>query len=336
MEKIKIKIKPLTKEQLLISADRLTRFKNTEAKYLRVFKDIITGNLITPKFKKQQLDETDYNQLKIMAENIINYSLEILNINPDGNYLINQRLYDYEKSVFKISAQTENLLQNKINYKGITKLFSGNEVKNLKWLEALENSPDIIQMRKEKSLLFPVEKVIICEGITEETLLPVFADIYGFNFDRNGIHIISAGGKNQVVKTYYELAESLKIPIFVLLDKDASDNLLSIKARQREMDNVYILTSGEFEDLLPVPLIERTLAYAFENISLVDLEFLKQEMPKVKILEEIFKNRGLHEFKKSEFANLVKINIKSKEDLSDEIIKILEILQAGTSKKELV
>ena len=27
---------------------------------------------------------------------------------------------------------------------------------------------------------------------------------------------------------------------------------------------------------------------------------------------------------------------KSKEDLSDEIIKILEILQAGTSKKELV
>lgn len=332
----KIKIKPLTKEQLLISADRLTRFKNTEAKYLRVFKDIITGNLITPKFKKQQLDETDYNQLKIMAENIINYSLEILNINPDGDYLINQRLYDYEKSVFKISAQTENLLQNKINYKGITKLFSGNEVKNLKWLEALENSPDIIQTRKEKSLLFPVEKVIICEGITEETLLPVFADIYGFNFDRNGIHIISAGGKNQVVKTYYELAESLKIPIFVLLDKDASDNLLSIKARQREMDNVYILTSGEFEDLLPVPLIERTLAYAFENISLVDLEFLKQEMPKVKILEEIFKNRGLHEFKKSEFANLVKINIKSKEDLSDEIIKILEILQAGTSKKELV
>ena len=332
----KIKIKPLTKEQLLISADRLTRFKNTEAKYLRVFKDIITGNLITPKFKKQQLDETDYNKLKIMAENIINYSLEILNINPDGDYLINQRLYDYEKSVFKISAQTENLLQNKINYKGITKLFSGNEVKNLKWLEALENSPDIIQMRKEKSLLFPVEKVIICEGITEETLLPVFADIYGFNFDRNGIHIISAGGKNQVVKTYYELAESLKIPIFVLLDKDASDNLLSIMARQREMDNVYILTSGEFEDLLPVPLIERTLAYAFENISLVDLEFLKQEMPKVKILEEIFKNRGLHEFKKSEFANLIKINIKSKEDLSDEIIKILEILQAGTSKKELV
>ena len=177
----KIKIKPLTKEQLLISADRLTRFKNTEVKYLRVFKDIITGNLITPKLKKQQLDETDYNIINSLAENIINYSLENLNIKSDGDYLINQRLYDYEKSVFNISSQTEKLLQNKINYKGIIKLFSENEVKNLKWLEALENSPDIIQTRKDQSLLFPIEKVIICEGITEETLLPVFADIYGFN-----------------------------------------------------------------------------------------------------------------------------------------------------------
>ena len=331
----KIKIKPLTKEQLLISADRLTRFKNTEVKYLRVFKDIITGNLITPKLKKQQLDETDYNIINSLAENIINYSLENLNIKSDGDYLINQRLYDYEKSVFNISSQTEKLLQNKINYKGIIKLFSENEVKNLKWLEALENSPNIIQTRKDQSLLFPIEKVIICEGITEETLLPVFADIYGFNFDRNGIHIISAGGKNQVVKTYYELADSLKLPIFILLDKDASDNLLSIKAKQRATDDVYILTSGEFEDLLPVPLIERTLSYAFENISLVDLEFLKQNLPKVKILEEIFKNRGLHEFKKSEFAGLVKLNIKGKEDLSEEIIKILGLLQGNISKKEL-
>lgn len=331
----KIKIKPLTKEQLLISADRLTRFKNTEVKYLRVFKEIITGNLIAPKLKKQQLDETDYQLIKSMAESIINYSLETLNFHSDGDYLINQRLYDYENSVFELSQQTEKLLQNKINYKGITKLFSGNEVKNLKWLDALGNSQDILKTRKAESFLFPVEKVIICEGITEEILLPVFADIHGFNFDKNGIHIISAGGKNQVVKTYYELAENLKIPIFVLLDKDASDNLLSIKARQREIDDVYILASGEFEDLLPLQLVARTLDYAFENISLIDLDFLKQDLPKVKILEEIFKNRGLHEFKKSEFANLVKLNIKGKEDLSEEIINILEILKSNTSKKEL-
>ena len=269
----KIKIKPLTKEQLLISADRLTRFKNTEVKYLRVFKDIITGNLITPKLKKQQLDETDYNIINSLAENIINYSLENLNIKSDGDYLINQRLYDYEKSVFNISSQTEKLLQNKINYKGIIKLFSENEVKNLKWLEALENSPDIIQTRKDQSLLFPIEKVIICEGITEETLLPVFADIYGFNFDRNGIHIISAGGKNQVVKTYYELADSLKLPIFILLDKDASDNLLSIKAKQRATDDVYILTSGELRICCQFRLLKERFPMPLKIFRLLTLNF---------------------------------------------------------------
>ncbi len=46
------KVKPLTKEQIIISIDRLTRFKNTEVKYFRVFSDILINNLISPKFKK--------------------------------------------------------------------------------------------------------------------------------------------------------------------------------------------------------------------------------------------------------------------------------------------
>lgn len=61
-----MKIKPLTEEQLIISIDRLTRFKDTETKYLRVFKDIITNNLIEPKYKKSELDELVMKQLKIM------------------------------------------------------------------------------------------------------------------------------------------------------------------------------------------------------------------------------------------------------------------------------
>ena len=71
-----MKIKPLTKEQLIISADRLTRFKDTETKYLRVFKDIINSNLIEPKLKKQDLDNIDYEELKNLAEKIINSSFD--------------------------------------------------------------------------------------------------------------------------------------------------------------------------------------------------------------------------------------------------------------------
>ena len=125
-----MKIKPLTEEQLIISIDRLTRFKDTETKYLRVFKDIITNNLIEPKYKKSELDELDYETIKNYAECIINSSLE----KSTGTYLINQRLYDYENSVFKLDANTQKLLKNKINYEAAIKLLSNNIADNLKWL----------------------------------------------------------------------------------------------------------------------------------------------------------------------------------------------------------
>ena len=92
-----LKVKPLTKEQIIISIDRLTRFKNTEVKYFRVFSDILINNLISPKFKKSDLEKMDYEELKSWAEYIINYSLESLAGNLEDDYLINQRLYDYEK-----------------------------------------------------------------------------------------------------------------------------------------------------------------------------------------------------------------------------------------------
>ena len=35
--------------------------------------------------------------------------------------------------------------------------------------------------------MFPIEKVVIAEGITEEILLPKFSQILNFDFDENGI-----------------------------------------------------------------------------------------------------------------------------------------------------
>ncbi len=70
MENLKIKL--LTNEQILLSFDRLTRFKFTEDKYLRVFKDVITSNLLYPKFKKQDLDEMNYFDITQLATSIFN------------------------------------------------------------------------------------------------------------------------------------------------------------------------------------------------------------------------------------------------------------------------
>ncbi len=329
-----LKIKPLTIEQLTISIDRLTRFKNTEVKYLRVFKDIITSNLIFPKFKKQELDDLDYDIIKNYAEKIINSSLINLGAKENSDGIINQNLYDYEKTIFNISKDCEELLKNHINYNGFINLLSKTDVKNLLWLKELTTNKNMKAIREEKSLHFPVEKVIICEGITEETLLPVFAKLLNYDFDQNGVHIISAGGKNQVVKTYYKLSEQLKIPIFVLLDKDAEENLYSMQAKLRSIDTCYILKSGEFEDLLPLNLVKRTIEYASQSLSLLDLEQLDESLPMVNQLEEIFKTRGLHEFKKAEFANFLKENIRDKNDISEEISEI--ITKIYKIKKELV
>ena len=314
-----MKIKPLTKDQLIISADRLTRFKETETKYLRVFKDIILNNLIDPKFKKADLDEMDYEELKNFAQEIINFSID----EKFEDALINQRLMEYENSIFKLSQNTQKLLKNKINYRAIIKILPTDIPLNLKFLKALEiDSP--LKEREKNAFCFPVEKVLLCEGITEEILLPEFAKLCGYDFNKKGIYIVSAGGKNQVVKYFYNFAECLKIPIFVLLDKDADENFNEIKPKLRKFDKIHLLKSGEFEDLLPDSLIIKTLNYETQNISAAPMEKLEQYSSKVEFLEEFFKHRGLHEFKKSEFAQAVKINITGIEDISEEIKEIIK------------
>lgn len=324
------KVKPLTKSQIIISIDRLTRFKNTETKYLRVFKDILTQNLIEPKFKKTDLEKMDYSELRNWAEFVINYSLEMAGLTLENNYLINQRLLNYENSVFENNKNVQELLNNKINYKACLSYIDEKSPKNLLWLKNLEISSDIRKSRFDNSLRFPVEKVVIAEGATEETLLPEFAKRCGYDFDKEGIYILSAGGKNQVVKLYYQLVESLKLPIFVLLDKDAKENLEEIQPRLRDIDKIHLLDCGEFEDLLPIKLVERTLDYELKNISMLEKEKLNEDIPRVKFLEEVFKTRGMHEFKKVEFAQMVKKNIKHEEDISPEVVEIIDEIRLST------
>jgi hypothetical protein len=318
------KVKPLTKEQLIISVDRLTRFKNTEVKYLRVFSDILTNNLISPKFKKSDLEAMDYEELKSWAEYIINYSLEELGFELDKDFSLNQRLFEYENIVFECDKNVQKLIKNKINYKAFLSFISEDSPKNLRWLKALATNVDMDKIRAEKSLRFPIRMVVIAEGATEETLLPEFAKHCEFDFDKHGVYVLSAGGKNQVVKMFYQLVETLKLPIFVLLDKDAKDNLEEIKPRLRSIDKIHLLACGEFEDLLPLNLVKKTLEYELSNISIIEKEMFDSDEPRAKILEEVFKTRGMHEFKKVEFAQLVKKNIKSRDDISPEIAEIIE------------
>jgi hypothetical protein len=316
-----IKIKPLTKEQLIISIDRLTRFKR--GKYLRVFCDILTSNLISPKYKKYEIEDMEPEKLRDLAQYVINFSLENLGYVCDGDFSLNKKILDYENSVFELDNDTKILIDNKIDYKSFINLIGDNSVKNLRWLKVFATEKDMKKARVEYSLGFPVKEVIIVEGATEEILLPEFAKICGYDFDKEGIYVISAGGKNQVVKMYYKLIEELKIPIFILLDKDAEENINQIKPKLRKIDKIHLVSCGEFEDLLPGSLIVKTVNNELNNFAAITEDDLDNDCSAVENLENIFKTKGFHEFKKADFAKLVKDNITEDSDISAEIASII-------------
>ncbi len=314
-----MKYKKLTQEQIVISLDRLTRFKNTREKYLRVFSDIIISNLIEPKLRKADLEKMEFAQIRNLAEEIFNGSLE----EHSSSNIINIKLRDYENTIYNNDDSTQELLNNNIDYESALKYINNESVINLRWLKSLAEDGNLVSMREEHCLKFPIEKVLLVEGITEEILLPAFSKFLGYDFYKNGIQIIPAGGKNQVVKMYYKLSEELNLPIFLLLDKDAEENISQITPRLRVNDCIHLVSCGEFEDLLPKSLIVKTVNSHFENFLTITEDDLEENTPEAKNLENIFKTKGLHEFKKAEFAKLVRENIFDDSDISAEILDII-------------
>lgn len=325
-----MKYKCLTKEQLLISFDRLTRFKPTKEKYFRVFSDIILSNLIEPVYKKNDLMNMYSKDITEIAVEIINNSL--LQFSDFKSFdrvcLINSIIKDYENSVFLNDENTQEYLNNNINYLAFITLVDESCPINLRWLKAIGQTEavsklNLKQIRYQNGYKYPIEKVLLVEGITEETLLPAFSKYLGFDFYKEGIQVIAAGGKNQVVKMYYKLIEELKIPIYVLLDKDAEDNISQIKPKLRDIDKIHLVSCGEFEDLLPKSLIVKTVNNELNNFAMITEDDLDNDIPEAKNLENIFKTKGLHEFKKADFAKLVKDNISEDSDISPEIASIV-------------
>ena len=327
-----MKYKNLSEEQLIISFDRLTRFKPTKEKYFRVFSDIILSNLIEPVFKKSDLIKMSPSEITNIAVTVINSSLENLsNKNSPADYSFNSLINDCENAVFINDSETWDYLNNSINYHLFIPYINESCPINLRWLKALYlysssqtlSESEIIQLRHEKGLKYPIQKLLLVEGITEEILLPVFSRYLGYDFYKEGIQILAAGGKNQVVKMYYRLIEELKIPIFVLLDKDAEDNINQIKPKLRDIDKIHLVSCGEFEDLLPKSLIIKTLNNELSNFASVSEEDFDPALSSAANLDNIFKTKGLHEFKKAEFAKLVKECITDDSDISPEVASII-------------
>lgn len=309
-----MKFKIPEKNFIKISIDRLTRFKPISEKYERVFNDILNKYLISKDCSFSCEEEK------------IKTAVEIFNsaFNELSDFSLNEIIRNDEEKIFYINKKDEKYLNSKIDFKSALDLFEEDELPlNLKRLK-LQGDLKSEDVRVKYSTLYPIEKIVLVEGITEEILLIEFAKILGFDFKKEGIFVLGAGGKNQVARKYYKLIEEIKIPIFILLDMDAIETTEIIKPKLRKTDKLYKIKSGEFEDILPKNLIKNALNHHFSQNLLVE-DNLIEEGHAVYGISKCYKNNGWGEFKKSDFAKIIReYLIETKNPpISDELKEII-------------
>lgn len=303
---------------MLLYFDRLTRFKYPEDKYFRVFSDIILKNLISPSVTKKQLENLSEEKIIDYAKGVWNFSLRHNFKNLKEDFKINEILFDLEDNYFVLSKRSKLFLNSKMNFLPLI-----DELKK-EYRTLPINLKRIYDIFCGKNTYQPIKKLIFVEGITEDILLPQFAKLKNIDFDKEGYYIITSGGKNQIVKLYTNWKKMLKVPIFILLDKDGVDVLPLIEKQLEDKDEIFLLKAGEFEDILNQKLIQKTLKNTYreilEHISKKDFD---ENLTMVKNLENYFKINGLGEFKKADFAQMVKENCNKTSYITSEIGEIL-------------
>ena len=323
----KIKFTYIKPEDLILSLDRLTRFKYPEISFYRVFSDILCKHLTYPVISKNQIKQLESPVLKLIVQKIWNESVNQYRPEIKIDKKLNQLLFKEILNTYNLTDNIRELTDNAININGVLDMIADVESQpvNLRRLKAvMTDYTGIKEKRESMALRFPVEKVVLCEGITEEILLPAFSKLAGFDFDRKGIKLISAGGKNQVAKVYCELKDELKIPVFILLDADAVETSLLIKNVLRPIDDIYLIKHGEFEDIFSLNLIKRTINKRYKNICECTISDFKKSAPMTKILTEFYRINELGDFQKADFAKELAENLKYKSDLTPEILEIVK------------
>ena len=228
------KFKLLSLEELIINIDRLTRFKVPDESYFRVFYSVLYKNLIVPKYTKAEIEQLSPEIISKYVKLIWNTSVKALFPDKKINFLINKTIKLIIKMQYKnIDKSTKKLIDTKLAISPIIEEINYDTAPyNLKVLIKANkefstkkpvNYEKLTALRKKFNLRFPVEKLLIVEGITEENLLPVFANRLHHNFDKEGIYILGAGGKSKSPDLYLKLKNKLKTPVILLFDSDAKE-----------------------------------------------------------------------------------------------------------------
>ncbi len=309
-----MKHKVLDTEYLTLCLDRLTRFKYTQDKYERVFLDICH------KFEKNTLDIP-------CVKKIFNDSVKSYTDTPVNDFW-NKLLEDDENKMFVQTKDCKKFFPLDLNIEGLLEIIENNEnlPLNLKRLMTLRQNKDGDQkaLRKKYSLLYPLEKIILTEGITEEILLEEFGRILGYDFKKEGVLVLGAGGKNQVAKKYYQMREEVNLPIFILLDLDAEETKSLIEPKLKKKDKIHLIKTGEFEDIIPYDIKINAVNNMFKNGYQISEKDFDKNIGTVKNLKEIYRINGFGDFQKADFAKAVKEILNKDTKITGELESVIK------------
>ncbi len=317
--------KKINSEYFYTILDRLTRFEPAKVKFERVLGDILN------KFYLEKRSDLSIEEKINVVNEIIDFSCE-KEMSKNSSY-INSILLKLEEKYFDFDELSYQYLSSRFNFDKLLNEIDdySKMTKNVLWLKkvfdneiSFENLDDF---RQKENLLYPIEKIILCEGQTEITLLETIFNLYNVDFNKKGIYVIPAGGKNQVARKYYSMIEYTKIPIIVLLDKDAKEITELIYSKLRQKDTIYLIKSGEFEDLIPKNILQKTINLIHQNEYSCNFDDFKDDKSMVENLENIYRKYGFGEFKKARFAlqlkEYIKNNVTQNDFLNSEIPEIV-------------
>ena len=321
------KFKFLTKEELIISLDRLTRFKLPEESFFRVFSSIITKCLISPKLSKNEIESLSGDELSTIVELIWNKSVENIFGQEKKINKFNILKFLTYKTFKNFDDRTKKLIETNLSINKLLETSSCDYLPpNLYFLKSCvkcKNEKEVLNIIKKEKSLFPIRKLIIVEGITEEILLPAFAKKLDCSFEENGIYILGAGGKSKSPSLYLKLRDKLNIPVILLFDNDALEisNILSRNLLKK--DKTIVIEHGEFEDILSVNLIKRSLNKEYLPATKLTIDELRIFPKMCENIENFYRTRHLGEYKKSKVSKIIAENISYKSDISEEIKDII-------------
>ena len=189
----------------------------------------------------------------------------------------------------------------------------------------------IIKTQRFQNLLKNIQNIkliILAEGVTEKILLPAFSKVAGIDFIENGIKVISSGGKNRLWRLYQKLSQEVDLPIFMIFDSDAENLIEENRHLLRSKDDIYTISKGEFEDILPDKLICKAINKHYGLIGDINISEIIGQEGKAQILTDLYRIKGFGAFKKAEFAQILAGCIKSKTDLSEELQALFKVLKS--------